>query len=64
MWQAPLSYCVQMNFDESVNRSSTVYGIIQDHDGRPIIAATNYIGRASVPVTEATALRDMLVSAM
>ncbi|KAL6138797.1 hypothetical protein ACLB2K_064076 [Fragaria x ananassa] len=49
--------------DQSQSNSAACGFIIRDANGRPISAASNRIGRASVPIAEAVALRDSLLKA-
>ncbi|XP_062005578.1 uncharacterized protein LOC133722723 [Rosa rugosa] len=57
---------IMKSFDDfnTISRDSTASGfIIRDHDARPVIAATKYVGNSTTPVAEATALRDSLITA-
>ena len=63
-WQAPPLSCFKLNFDGSVTNCSAACGfVIRDGDGRPIVAEASNAGKTTVPVAEATALRNGLVAA-
>ncbi|XP_004308642.1 PREDICTED: putative ribonuclease H protein At1g65750-like [Fragaria vesca subsp. vesca] len=62
-WLSPPNKTVKINFDGSVSSNSAASGaIIRDSKGNPILASTRNLGSTSVPVAEATALRDSLLS--
>ncbi|KAL6145048.1 hypothetical protein ACLB2K_055736 [Fragaria x ananassa] len=63
-WQPPPASTFKVNFDGSVTSSSAACGIIiRNSEGVPIITSSKNIGKASVPTTEATALRDSILIA-
>ena len=44
---------VKINFDGSVNDSSAAGDfVVRNEYARPLVAATNYVGKASVPTAE------------
>ncbi|XP_024200062.1 uncharacterized protein LOC112203306 [Rosa chinensis] len=55
---------IKINFDGSVKARAAASGFIfRDHLGNPLLASASSSGHASVPITEATALRDSLAAA-
>ncbi|KAL6218551.1 hypothetical protein ACLB2K_011761 [Fragaria x ananassa] len=63
-WQPPPASTFKVNFDGSVTSSSAACGtIIRNSEGVPIITSSKNIGKASVPTTEASSLRDSILIA-
>ena len=53
-----------MNIDGSIRGNSAVSGfVLRDCNARPLLAAARNVGKTAVPVAEALALRDSLISA-
>ena len=63
-WNPPPLNTLKINFDGSVLGDSAASGfVIRDYNARPLLAATRNAGKTNVPVAEALALRDSLISA-
>ncbi|KAL6183154.1 hypothetical protein ACLB2K_044565 [Fragaria x ananassa] len=65
-WTPPPQNIVKVNFDGSVlqhDSSAAVGFIFRDCSGCPFFASARKLGKANVPIAEATALRDSLLKA-
>ncbi|XP_062028542.1 uncharacterized protein LOC133744454 [Rosa rugosa] len=63
-WQPPSRGFTKINFDGFVCSESAAGGfVLRDTDRRPLIAVTRNLGRTTVPVAEAIALRNSLACA-
>ncbi|XP_061999030.1 uncharacterized protein LOC133716336 [Rosa rugosa] len=64
-WSPPPAGAVKINFDGSKKGSSTAGSfVIRNQDGKPLYAAAKGFGNTTVPVAEATALRNSLECAL